>query len=140
MTDKKRKAYYWLLKISAIIVSCGLPIWAICEKFPVWTLSYGKYRSIGVGGILILIVLLIIFRKTVFNFIKEKLKISHAPPLAVWLVMLILSYVLVYIGNFLRDMNIVFWMGLIGCAVGTVLTLIAEHKFAKNKETENGKN
>ena len=140
MTDKKRKACYWLLKILSVIISCGLPIWAICEKFPVWTLSYGQYRSIGVGGILILIVLLIIFRKTVFNFIKEKLKITHAPPLAVWLVMLILSYVLVYIGNFLRDMSIVFWMGFIGCAIGTVLTFIAESKFSKNKETENGKN
>ena len=140
MTDKKRKALYWLFKVLSIIISCGLPLWAICEKFPVWTLSYGKYRSIGVGGILILIVLLIIFRKTVFNFIKDKLKLSHAPPIAVWLVMLILSYVLVYIANFLRDLSIVFWMGLIGCAIGTVLTYIAENKFAKNKVTENGQN
>lgn len=140
MTDKKRKALYWLFKVLSIIISCGLPLWAICEKFPIWTVSYGKYRSIGVGGILILIVLLVIFRKTVFNFIRDKLKITHAPPLAVWLVMLILSYVLVYIANFLRDLSIVFWMGLIGCAIGTVLTYIAENKFAKNKVTENGQN
>lgn len=137
MSDKKRKKFYWLFKILGVIVSCALPIWAICEKFPIWTTSYGKSRSIGTGAILILIVLLIIFRKSVFNFLAEKLKLKHAPPLAVWLVLLIVSYVLVYISNVMRDLTIVFWMGLVGCAVGTLLTFIAENRFKKEKE-ENG--
>ena len=137
MSEKKRKKFYWLFKILGVVVSCALPIWAICEKFPIWTTAYGKSRSIGVGGILILIVLLIIFRKSVFNFLKEKLRLKHAPPLAVWFGMLITSYILVYISNVVRDLTIVFWMGLIGCAIGTLLTFIAENRFKKEKE-ENG--
>jgi ABC-type phosphate/phosphonate transport system permease subunit len=105
------------------------PIFAICEKFPVWTAAHGTGRSVGVGGILILFVLLIIFRRTVFRFIRDRFHLKHAPPLAVWLAMLILSYIMVYISNFMRDMTTVFWMGFIGCAIGTFLTFIAENKY-----------
>lgn len=139
MSKKKHKKLYWLFKILGVIVSCALPIWAICEKFPIWTLSYGKTHSIGMGGILALIVTLIIFHKAVFNFFAEKLKLKHAPPLAVWLVLLIISYVLVYISNVMRDLTIVLWMGLIGSAIGTFLTFIAENCFKKEKD-EDGNN
>lgn len=137
--SKKDKKFYWLFKILGVIVSCALPIWAIFEKFPIWTMSYGKPRSIGMGGILALIVIVIIFRKAVFNFFTEKLKLRHAPPLAVWLGMLIASYVLVYISNVMRDLTIVLWMGLIGSAIGAVLTFIAENRFKKEKD-EDGNN
>ena len=133
MSEKKRKTYYWLFKVLSILISCALPIWAICEKFPIWKTAYGKTHSIGVGGVLILIVFLIIFRKSVFGYLKEKLKITHAPPLAVWLVLIVISYVMVFVGQVMYDMVIIFWMGLVGCAIGTFLTYIAEHKFGKKK-------
>lgn len=126
MTEKKRKTLYWVFKVLSVVVSCALPIFAICEKFPIWTDSHGASRSAGVGAILALIVLLIVFRKTVFAFILDKLKLKHAPPIVVWLVLLIISYVMVYIGNFMKDLTTVLWMGLIGCAVGTFLTYIAD--------------
>lgn len=126
MTEKKRKALYWAFKLAGIIVSCSLPLLAILERFPLWTYTYGTVRSVGVGLILSLIVLLIIFRRTVFDFMRDKLNLKHAPPLVVWLVMLVVSYVLVYIGNFMRDLTTVLWMGLIGCAAGTFLTYISE--------------
>jgi hypothetical protein len=90
---------------------------------------------VGVGVILILIVLLVIFRRTVFNFIKDKLNLKYAPPIVVWLVLLIVSYIMIYIGNIMRDMTTVLWMGLIGCAIGTVLTYISE-RFKKVSEDE----
>jgi len=132
--SKNRKTFYWLFKSSGILISCLLPIWAILEKFPVWTCSYGKVRSVGVGGILILIVLLVVFRKTILNFLVDKLKLKHAPPIVIWVVMLIASYILIFIGNFMQDLTTVFWMGLIGCAVGTVLTYIAESRFGEEKD------
>lgn len=134
-TSRKSKIKYWLLKIASILVSCALPIWAIWEKFPIWTEKHGAGHSIGAGGILALIVLLIIFSRTVFNFMRDRLKLHHAPPVVVWLVMLIISYVLMYINKFIQDMTVVFWMGLIGCAIGTVLTFIAENRYGK-KESE----
>lgn len=136
MTDRKRKTLYWIFKVASILISCALPIWAVCEKFPIWTMQSGTGYSVGVGAIMIGIVLLIVFRRTVFKFINEHLKLRYAPPIAIWLVFIVLSYVMIYIANALRDMNIIFWMGFIGCAIGTLLTYIAENRF-KNKENDN---
>lgn len=138
MSEKKRKTKYWIFKILSIIVSCALPILAVCEHFPVWRMSHGAVRSIGAGGIICLIVLAIIFRKSVFNFISKKLKLEHAPPMVIWIVMLIISYILMYINSFIQDLTTVFWMGLVGCAIGTVLTYIAEHFYGKKKEDGDG--
>lgn len=125
MTERQRKLY-WLFKIGGIIISCLLPILAICEKFPLWRAEHGTSHSIGAGIILIMIVLCIIFRRTVFNFIRDRFNLQHAPPLAIWIIMLVAAYILVYIGDFMYDLTTVFWMGLIGCCIGTFLTYISE--------------
>ena len=126
MTETKRKLLFWGFKILSIIVSCALPIVAVCEKFPLWADLHGASRTVGIGIILITFVLAVVFRRTVFNFIRDHFDLKHAPPLTVWIGMLIFSYVLVYIGEVMRDMTTVFWMGLIGCAIGTALTYISE--------------
>ena len=135
-TEKRNKILYWVFKVAAIVVSCILPIWAVLEKFPMWEMNYGAERSVGVGAIIILIVLVVIFRKTVFEFIAEKFNIKHAPPMVVWLVLLIISYVLIYIGDFLRDLTTVLWMGLLGCAIGTGLAFVAENCFKKKEDND----
>lgn len=135
-TDKKRNKLYWLFKMGGVMVSCLFPIWTICEKFPIWRASHGADRSAGVGIILILAVVAIIFRRSVFRFFADRLKLKHAPPITVWIILLIFSYALIFIGDFLRDLATVLWMGMIGCAVGTVLTYIGENFFGK-KESDN---
>ena len=136
MKETRSKVLYWVFKVLSVLISCALPIWAIYERFPMWTEAYGTGRSLGTGAILVIIVVLIIFRKSVFDYIVEKLKLKHAPPLAVWLALLVVSYILVYIAEFMRDLNTVLWMGLIGCAIGTVLAYIAEHCFRKKVEKD----
>lgn len=138
MSEKKRKTLYWVFKVVAILISCAFPIWAICEKFPIWTMAHGTGRTVGAGGILILIVLLVIFRKSVFNFMRDRMKLQHAPPLAIWLVMIIVGYVLMYINKFIQDMTTIFWMGLIGCAIGTLIMFIAESRFGKTEDKDDG--
>lgn len=129
MTEKKRKAIYWTLKGLSILISCGLPIIAVFEKFPVWTEKNGTGYSIGVGVVMIGIVLLTVFRRTVFNFAKDHLNLKYAPPITIWIVLLIISYALICLSNVLKDMTTVFWMGLIGCAVGTLFTYFADNHF-----------
>lgn len=135
-TEKRNKILYWVFKILAIVASCLFPVWAVFEKFPVWETNYGAERSFGAGAIIILIVLVVIFRKTVFEFISEKFNIKHAPPMVVWLVLLIISYVLIYIGEFLKDLTTVLWMGLLGCAIGTALAFVAENYFKKKEDND----
>ena len=136
MSEKKRKSLYLALKLISIIISCAFPIWGICEKFPIWTESHGTARTTGVGVILICFVLLIVFRRMVFRLIRDKFKLHHAPPLGVWIVLLIISYILVYIGEVMKDMTTVFWLGFIGCCIGTFLTFIAE-QLVKKEVTSN---
>lgn len=138
MSEKKRKFWYWYLKIFSVLVACGLPIYAVSEHFPLWKVSYGTSRSIGAGAIISLIIIVVVFRKSVFQFIQDKLNLRHAPPLVIWLIMLIVSYVLLYINQFIRDLTTVFWFGLVGCAVGTALTFVAENVFGKKKEDGDG--
>jgi hypothetical protein len=136
MSEKKLKRYYWIFKILSVLISCALPIWAVCEKFPVWTVQNGAGYSAGVGLLMIAIVLLIVFRRTVFNFAKEHFKLRYAPPITVWVVLLIVSYSLIYMANALHDLNTIFWMGFIGCAIGTLLTFIAENCFKKKEKSD----
>jgi NADH:ubiquinone oxidoreductase subunit 6 (subunit J) len=138
MTEKKRKTYYLIFKLASVIISCFFPIWAVCEKFPIWTVQYGEVRSFGVGAIIILFVIVVIFRRAVFNYLTDKFNLKHAPPIAIWLMLLIGCYVLIFIGNFLRDLTVVLWMGAIGCAIGTVLTYIAENHFGNKEKDGNG--
>lgn len=138
MKASNRNVIYWVLKVASIFVSCLFPVMAICNKFPIWTDSYGVGRSIGAGGLLIATVLLVIFRRTVFDFLKERLKLKHAPPIVVWIVMLIIAYVLLYVCKFIADIILVFWMGFLGCGLGTILTMVAEICFGREKENNEG--
>lgn len=136
MSEKKRNSLFWIFKCAGILISCALPIWAICEKFPIWSNEHGTGHTVGVGIILIAVVLIIVFRRTVFDFAKDHLDLKHAPPLTIWLVMIVLSYILIYLGDVMRDMATVFWMGFIGCVLGTVCTCIS-NRFKKGKEINN---
>ena len=138
MTEKKRKAWYWSLKISGVITSCLFPLYAIWEHFPIWVVDNGSSHSLGSGAIIAAIVVLVIFKSTVFNYLKEKFEGKHFPPVTIWIILLVVVYVLIYINKFLIDLTTILWMGLIGCCIGTVLTYIADHKFAKKDEVTNG--
>lgn len=138
MSSRKRKTFYWLFKILSVLVACALPVFSVCEHFPIWIMKHGTTRSMGAGGIICLIILAIIFKDSVFNFVRDKLKLKHAPKLSIWIVMLIIAYIVLFINSFVQDLITVFWMGLIGCAAGTVLTFIAEHRFGKKEEEKDG--
>ena len=129
MTEKKRKLYYWGLKSAGILSSCLFPLYAIYEHFPLWVEKNGAGQSVGSGLIIGAMVLVAVFRKTVFAYLSEKFKGKNAPPIAIWVVLLIAAYTLVYINAFLLDLITVLWMGLLGCGIGTGMNAIADNKF-----------
>lgn len=125
MTERKRAFLFWLFKGASVLVACALPIWAILERFPLWVETNGAPKTAALTLIMIAIVLLIVFRRSVFEFLKARLKLKYAPPMTIWAVFLIISYVMMYVAEFLSDLNTVFWMGLIGAAIGAVLTYVS---------------
>lgn len=129
---KKRKAWFWGLKSAGILSSCLFPLYAIYEHFPLWVEESGAGKSLGSGLIIGGLVLLAVFRKTVFAYLSEKLKGKNAPPIAIWVVLLLLAYTIIYINTFLLDLITVLWMGLLGCCIGTGLNSIADNKFGEN--------
>ena len=132
MTAKKRKAWFWGLKSAGVVTSCLFPLFAIYEHFPIWVEENGTGKSLGSGLIIGAIVLLAVFRKTVFAYLGEKFKGKNAPPITIWIVLLICAYLLIYINSFLMDLITVLWMGLVGCGIGTGLNAIADNKFGDN--------
>lgn len=132
----KRNLIYWLFKGGGMGISAALPLWVVLEKFPLWVDTHGVARSIGAGGIIGIIVVLVIFRKTVMGYLKEKFKLSHTPPMTIWIICLVITYGLMTLVKFLYDLSLVLWMGLIGSIVGTLLTLAGETLFGEEEKNE----
>jgi hypothetical protein len=92
MTEKKRKTLYWVFKLLGILISCALPIWAICERFPIWTEKHDAGYSIGVGAILILVVLLVVlFSSVAIGFADGVAAIASLVAVAIYYVALYLT-------------------------------------------------
>lgn len=134
MTEKKRKLWHWIFKVASIVTSCVFPLYAVYEHFPYWQYEHGAARSLGSGLIISAMILVVIFRKTVFAYLGEKFKGKNAPPVAIWIGLLIATYILIYINSFLLDLTNVLWMGLIGCVIGNGLNYIADHKLGGENE------
>ena len=129
----KNNIFYGLCKWGGTAIYAALPLWAVWEKFPTWIETHGVGKSLGTGGIVGIIVLLVIFRDTVIGYIKEKLKIGHAPKMSWWIAGLIIVYSLLYIVKFLADLAMVLWMGLFGALIGTLMTFAGEVLFGEEE-------
>ena len=123
----KGKVKYLCIKGTGIVVSAAIPVIAILKKLPFWRAEAGVTRTVGVGAVMAAIVVLITFKKTVFNYLKEKTGMNHMPPLMLWGGLLIGSLLLNAAADMLSDMRSVFVAGFVGCAVGSVLTVIADN-------------
>jgi hypothetical protein len=133
--SKKRKLLYWLFKFTSVVISCAFPVWAVCNKFPLLT-EGGAKTTLGIGGVLAIVIVSSISRKTIFSFFKEKLNLVNAPPLVGWMVLLGMAYGFQYLTSFVAELITIFWMGFIGCCIGVALTFIAENIIRKDKDNE----
>jgi hypothetical protein len=134
--SKKDKILYWALRLLGIFISGCLPISAVIEHFPLWIEHKGAGRTIWVGTLLILIIVAVIFRKTVINYIRERFKTRTYPPVMGWVAMLCIAYVLRFINDFIMDMTSIFWMGLIGGLLGSLCLWFADRIKKKKGGTE----
>jgi len=125
--NKKRNAIYWTLKALSVFISCALPILGIIDQFPIWKESSSTGRSVGAGIILIAVIVLIVFNKSVFAFLRDRLRLNYAPPLMIWLVLIVMTWGLMWLSSLMEDMMNIYILGFVGCLIGNVLTFIGEH-------------
>lgn len=137
MARVKNNFWYWLFKVLSVLVSLAFPGWAIYERFPIWISTHGTTHSIGAGGILMIVIVLFIWRRPVFSFLKDRLKMKYAPPLFGWGVLLAVYYILKFVSRFMSDIEVILWMGFFGGAIGAFLTFVAEN-FLRVEKNENG--
>lgn len=134
---------YWILQIAAFLVAVIPPVWAVCEKLPVWRVRYGTAQTFGFGLVILLVVLLVVFRKTLLvlvrgwldvlcDKIKEKTGIVHIPPMLslvlTWATALLVVVALIPVVSglyvILVDLKGIFMAGLVGAGLGWLLSLI----------------
>ena len=134
---------YWILQIAAFLIAVIPPVWAVCEKLPIWKARYGTAQTFGFGLVILLVVLLVVFRKTLLllvkgwidvlvDRIKEKTGIVHIPPMLslvlTWASALLVVIALIPVVSglyvILVDLKGIFMAGLVGAGLGWLLSLI----------------
>ena len=134
MTEKSKRIWYISLQIASFLISAGVPIVVIWQKFPNWVKCVPMYKQIGYGAVLAVLVLIGTFHKTVFRTIREKLGITSVPPVIGWAVAWGIFEFLTRAVKFLVDMRVVCFAGLIGCAIGMACSAISVMIYPKGKK------
>ena len=125
---------YWICTVLSFAFSAGLPVVAIGQKFPIWNQTVSPAYTIGVGGVLTIIVCLVVFRKTLVPALMAKLGITSIPPVVIWVSALIVAEIVAKINTFMTDIKAVIFAGLAGAAFGWAFSLAAAYFNKKSKE------
>lgn len=73
LTRTKRKVLSGALRGSSAVVAAAIPIWLIAQKFPLWATEQSTTVSLTGGGIAVMIVASLAFRKRLWRAIKPAL-------------------------------------------------------------------
>lgn len=57
--------------ILSYIVGIGVPVWAVLEKFPIWSKEYSPVKSAGIGLLLIACIVVAVGRKVIVPAIAK---------------------------------------------------------------------
>lgn len=57
--------------ILSYVVGIGVPVWAVMEKFPVWSREYSPAKSAGIGLLLIACIVVAVGRKVIVPAIAK---------------------------------------------------------------------
>lgn len=121
------KVIAFALRMLAVAAFIGFPVWAVAEKFPLWKTRGGDGAALGVGGVLLLIVLFVTFKKYVVAWAAEKLgTISAGVSLVLlWFGAAIVCITLAKIAGIMEDLATVFLWSAVGAGIGVVLQFTA---------------
>ena len=124
----RRKLGAVFLRILGVICAVGLPSAAVLETFPFWRETVDNHvdgKSLGVGGVMFLLILLFGFRRQIWPYIQKRLNITAVGALLFWGLSFVLLIALEKITALIPDLRTICIAGLIGTSVGQVLDTVA---------------
>lgn len=137
MTEQKKKRIYWMLQALSFLVSAGIPIAAVYNKFPNWVREQSTGSALGAGAIFAIVILCVTFRKTLFSTLKARLGITSVPPFVGWAVFLVAVEGLSRIATILHDVKVICIAGVVGSLLGMACSVISNFfRPAKNAEED----
>lgn len=134
-TQTKRKIGIISLRTAGIASSVGMPAVAVLNAFPIWkeeTPIDGK--ALGVGGVMILLIVLVGFRRQLWPVIKSKLHLTSVGAIVGWGVLFAVLLTVEKIVPLLPDLRTICIAGLTGTGIGQVADTVAGFLNKKNNE------
>ena len=129
MTKTASKTIAFLLHKVGLAVSVGLPASEVLRKFPIWRPEAEQPingRSLGLGGILLIIIALFAFREKIWPSIKKNLRLNSLGSILFWgAVFALLIVVERFLIPVLPDLQSISLAGLIGALAGQACYTVA---------------
>ena len=124
----RRKLGAAFLRILGVICAVGMPSAAVLETCPFWRDTVNRPvdgKSLGVGGVMFLLIALFGFRRQIWPYIQKRLSITAVGALLFWGMAFVLLLALEKLTALLPDLRTICIAGLIGTAIGQVLDTVA---------------
>ena len=140
-TTTKRKLGAVGLRTLGLGSAVGIPVVVVLQKFPLWNTVTNRpvdAKTLGVGGVMALLILLVGFRRQLWPVVKTKLHITAIGALIFWGLAFGLLLGIERMVPLLPDLRTVCIAGLTGTALGqgfdTAAGIVDPAKGEKDKE------
>lgn len=133
-TQTKRKIGIVGLRTVGIASSVGMPAVAVLNAFPIWKERDFPIdgKTIGVGGVMILLIVLFGFRNQLWPLVKSKLHLNSFGAIIGWGVLFAVLLSIEKIVPLLPDLRTICIAGLTGTGIGQVSDTVAGFLSKKN--------
>lgn len=124
-----------LFTAGSAVVSAGLPVWAMVEKFPTWFQTQGAGKTCAVGIFVAAIISIITLRKQIVSAWKNHVGNKLSKPIFFWGIILGLLIGIRAFAVFVPDLITVAVAGCIGSGLGIAVDAVGNVVTTNNNET-----
>lgn len=122
------------LRAVGVTSAVGMPVAAVLKAFPLWKDGVPiDGKTLGVGGIMTLLIVLFSFRRQIWPVVKEKLHLNATGAIIGWGVLFMALLAVEKLAPMLPDLRTICIAGLTGTGVGQIADSAAGF-FAKKGE------
>lgn len=135
-TQTKRKMGVIGLRTAGIASSVGMPAVAVFNAFPIWKVDTPiDGKALGIGGVMILLIVLLGFRRQIWPLVKSKLHLNSLGAIIGWGVLFAVLLTVEKIVPLLPDLRTICIAGLTGTGIGQISDTVAGVLSKKNNES-----